>query len=141
MYNPRSGTVFLNQPVSVVVPGWPPLDSADTYEVERPGGRRVALYSASVFALPSGVDAGDLLRRFAGSPSYLQASARQVRAAGFDILPTGVNPDHFDVLLVDGRSPDQPLVSPAEVQRAARRLVEACEDMRSNRSYAGGTLG
>jgi len=117
------------------------LDSADIYEVERPDGRRVALYGVSVFARPAGGDTGELLRRFAASPFYLAATVPQVRAAGFDVLPTGTNPDHFDVLLVDGQSPDQPLLARAEVEAAARRLVEACGEMRPNPSYAGGVHG
>lgn len=38
------------------------LDSAEIYEVERPDGRRVALYGVSVFARPAGGDTGELLR-------------------------------------------------------------------------------
>ncbi|HUP69959.1 MAG TPA: hypothetical protein VM142_09100 [Acidimicrobiales bacterium] len=115
------------------------LDSADTYEVERPDGLRVLLYGVSVFALAPGADEGELLRRFASSPYYLEASARQVRAAGFEVMPTGANRAHFDVLLIDGQSASQPLLSMGEVHAAARRLVEACGDIRPNRSYAGGS--
>ncbi len=111
------------------------LDSADIYEVERPGGR-VALYGVSVFARPPGAGAGDLLRRFASSPFYLEATVSQLRTAGFEVLPTGTNPDHFDVLLVDGRSPTAPLIARVEVELAARRLVEACGEMHPNPSYA-----
>ena len=83
----------------------------------------------------------DLLRRFAGSPSYLEATVREVRSSGFDVVPTGANPDHFDLLLIDGRSPDQPLLSLAEVELAARRLVEVCGELHPNPSYAGGGHG
>lgn len=90
---------------------------------------------------PAGADVGELLRRFAASPFYLEATVRQVRAAGLDVLPTGANPDHFDVLLVDGRSPDQPLLPRAEVELAARQLVAACGEPHPNPSYAGGAHG
>lgn len=115
------------------------VNSADTYEVERPDGLRVLLYGVSVFGRTPGADAGELLRRFASSPYYLEASARQVRAAGFEVLPTGANRAHFDVLLIDGQSASQPLLSMGELHAAARRLVEACGDIRPNRSYAGGS--
>ncbi len=114
------------------------LDSADTYEVVRPDGRRVALYGVSVFARSPGVQPGELLRRFAASPFYLEASAGDIRFSGFDILPTGTNPDHFDLLLIDDRTPGQPLLTVAEIELAARRLVEICGEMRPNPSYAGG---
>lgn len=113
------------------------LDSADAYELHRPDGRRVVLYGVSVFGRPVGADPGELLRRFAGAPFYLEASVQQVRSAGFDVQPTGSNPNHFDVLLVDGQPPDRPLLSRAEVELAARRLVELCGEMRPNPSYAG----
>lgn len=117
------------------------LDSADTYEVERPDGRRVVLYGTSVFGRVPGVAPEDLLRRFAGSPSYLEATVREVRSSGFDVVPTGANPDHFDLLLIDGRSPDLPRLSLAEVELAARRLVEVCGELHPNPSYAGGGHG
>jgi hypothetical protein len=105
-------------------------------EVERPDGRRLALYGVSVFARQAGGDTGELLRRFAASHFYLATTVPQVRAAGFDVLPTGTNPDHFDVLLFDSQSPDQPMLARAEVEAAARRLVEACGEMRPSASYA-----
>lgn len=115
------------------------LDSADTYEVERVDGLRVLLYGVSVFARNPAADEGELLRRFASSPYYLEAAVGQVRAAGFEVLPTGANRSHFDVLLIDGQPSSQPLLSLGEVQAAARRLVEVCGDIRPNRSYAGGS--
>jgi len=66
---------------------------------------------------------------------------REVRSSGFDVVPTGANPDHFDLLLIDGRSPDLPLLSLAEVELAARRLVEVCGELHPNPSYAGGGHG
>jgi len=113
------------------------LDSADTYVVDRPDGDQVALYGVSVFGRPPGVAPADLLRRFAGSPFYLEASVREIRASGFDVLATGAKPDHFDVLIVSDRAPTEPLLTLAEIQGAARRLVELCGERRVNPSYAG----
>ncbi|MDP9420780.1 MAG: hypothetical protein M3P53_11660 [Actinomycetota bacterium] len=59
------------------------LESAAVYEVDRPDGRRVALYGVSVFARPFGGSPLDVSRRFASSPYYLEAAAGDVRAAGF----------------------------------------------------------
>jgi len=113
------------------------LDSADTYVVEGPDGQPVALYGVSVFIRPQGSAPAVLLRRFAGSPFYLEASVREIRASGFDLLATGAKPDHFDVLLVSDRIPTEPLLSLAEIEDAARRLVEACGELHPNPSYAG----
>lgn len=117
------------------------LDSADTYVVERPDGQQVPLYGVSVFGRSQGVAPADLLRRFAGSPFYLEASVREIRASGFTVLATGANPDHFDVLLVSDRGPTEPLLSLAEIEVAARRLLGVCGEMRVNPSYAGGSHG
>lgn len=117
------------------------LESAAVYEVERLGGGRVALYGVSVFARSRGASPVEVLRRFASSPYYLEATAGTVRAAGFDLLPTGANPDHFDVLLVDDRSTDDPLLPLTEVRAAAERLVAVCGDPRSNPAYPGGSHG
>lgn len=117
------------------------LESAAVYEVDRPGGERVALYGVSVFARPPGVPPVDVLRRFASSPYYLEASAGAVRSVGFDVLPTGASAAHFDVLLVDGCRPDEPLLSLAEVQAAAQRLVALCGEAQPNPAYPGGTHG
>lgn len=117
------------------------LESAEIYEVDRPIGGRVALYGVSVFALWPGRAPVDVLRRFASSPYHLQARAADVRAAGFDVLATGSNPDHFDVLLVDGRAPEELLLPLAPLVAAARRLVDACGELRPNPAYSGGSHG
>ncbi|MGQ0743611.1 MAG: hypothetical protein ACT4OS_04590 [Acidimicrobiales bacterium] len=113
------------------------MESAAVYEVEGPGGDRVALYGVSVFARQRGTSPIDVLRRFASSPYFFEAAVGAVRAAGFDVLPTGANPDHFDVLLVDGRLPDEPLLPLDEVRAAAGRLVVVCGDPRPNPAYPG----
>ncbi len=56
------------------------------------------------------------------------------------LLPTRANPDHFDVLLVDGL-PDEPLLPLAEVRMAAERLVETCGEPRPNPAYPGSSHG
>ncbi len=117
------------------------LESAAVYDVERPGGGRVALYGVSVFARPPGASPVEGLRRFASSPYYLEATAGAVRAAGFDVLPTGANLDHFDVLLVDDRSANDPLLPLTELRLAAERLVAVCGDPRPNPAYPGGSHG
>lgn len=117
------------------------LESAAVYEVERPGGERVALYGVSVFARPPGVFPVEVLRRFASSPYYLEATVGAVRAAGFDVLPTGASTDHFDVLLIDGCPPDDPLIPLAEVRAAAERLVAVCGEAQPNPAYPGGSHG
>lgn len=116
-------------------------ESAAVYDVEPPSGDPVALYGVSVFARPPGASPLEVLRRFASSPYYLEATAGAVRAAGFDVLPTGANPDHFDVLLVDGRGRDDPLLPLAEVRAAAERLVAVCGEPRPNPAYPGGSHG
>jgi hypothetical protein len=117
------------------------LESAAVYEVQRHGGERVALYGVSVFARLPGVPPVEVLRRFASSPYYLEATAGAVRAAGFDVLPTGASPDHFDVLLIDGRPPDEPLLPLIDVRAAAERLVAVCGEARRNPAYPGGSHG
>ncbi len=117
------------------------LESAAIYEVDGPGGARVALYGVSVFARPPGTSPVEVLRRFSSSAYYLEVSAGEVRAADLAMLATGVNPDHFDVLLVDGRRPDDPLLPLAELRAAAARLVAVCGDPRPNPAYAGGSHG
>jgi hypothetical protein len=72
------------------------LQSGRVYVVAE-GKRRVRLYGVSVFALRPGVPLIELLVRFDEAPSYLQATIGRLRAAGFDVLSTGVNRDHFDV--------------------------------------------
>lgn len=117
------------------------LESAAVYEVERPSGERVALYGVSVFARPHGMSSVEVLRRFASSAYYLEVTAGDVRAAGFDVLPTGANPDHFDVLLVGGRDPNDQLLPLAELRAAAERLVAVCGEAQPNPAYAGGSHG
>lgn len=110
--------------------------SAEAYVVERHDGRRELLYGISVYARRP--DAGaDLLRRFSASPCYFEVSVGLLTAAGFPVLPTGADPDHYDVQLVPGRLERDPADS-ALVTRAASRLVARAGDLQPNPFYAGG---
>jgi hypothetical protein len=60
-----------------------------------------------------------------------------VREAGFEVLPTGVNPDHYDVQLVGGQR-EEDLEPLAAIRGAAERLVAAAGDLKPNPAYSGG---
>jgi hypothetical protein len=85
-------------------------ESGATYVVDRGDGRREVLYGISVFACRAGREPPEVLSAFALSPHYLELTVGQIREAGFDLIATGTNPDHYDVQLVAGRfearSPD-----------------------------------
>lgn len=82
-----------------------------------------------------------MLRRFGGSPFYVEVSVGELRTAGFAVLATGSNTDHFDILLIEGRESREPLLPLSAVVDAAHRLLAASGEMRRNPSYAGGTDG
>ena len=101
------------------------------------GAEQVILHGVSVFAWRDGVDAAEVLRRVPFAPSCGAVTVGALRVAGFPVLPTGANPDHFDVQLVARRSPAD---GPADAERladAARRLLEVAGDLRPNPAYAG----
>jgi hypothetical protein len=53
------------------------------------------------------------------------------------VLPTGANPDHFDVQLVPGRDVES---GPADLDTligAAARLLDIAGDLQANPAYAG----
>ncbi len=112
--------------------------SASVYVVEQ-SGRRHLLYGASVFARRSGGDATDVLRRFPRAPMFVEAPVGTVRAAGFEVVPTGTDADHFDVQLIAGVAEPDVLPSEAELRAAATRLLDAAGELQPNPSYAGGT--
>ena len=100
------------------------LDSAGTYAVER-GGVREVLCGVSVFALGDSVDVAEVLARFPDAPRYLRLTVGALRSAGFEVLATGSNSDHFDIQLVSGvadMSPDQ-VPDPAMVRQAAETVA------------------
>jgi hypothetical protein len=79
------------------------LRSGRIYAVADSRGRRQVLFGISVFARRPGVALVQVLARFDAAPAYLEAVVGSLRDAGFDVLPTGVNPDHYDVQLVPGQ--------------------------------------
>ena len=110
--------------------------SASVYVFEQ-SGKWHLLYGVSVFAHRPGRDATDVLRRFPRAPMFVEAPVGAVRAAGFEVVPTGTDGDHFDVQLIAGvAEPDAP-PSEAEVRAAATRLLDAAGEWRPNPSYAG----
>lgn len=112
--------------------------SGRLYVLTDASGRREVLFGVSVFARRPGVAPIEVLARFDAAPAYLEASVRKLREAGFGVVPTGVNPDHYDIQLVGGQREDdlEPL---AAIRAAAERLVEAAGDLRPNPAYAGGS--
>ena len=111
--------------------------SSGLYVVEVEGLGLEVLYGSSFFARRPGISVETVLRRFPDAPCYLESSVGRLRAAGFNVLPTGTNADHFDVQLVAGRSPDVSPLLRAEVVAAARRLVAATSGLIGNPGYAG----
>lgn len=110
--------------------------SASVYVVEQ-SGKWCLLFGVSVFAHRLGRDATDVLRRFPRAPMFVEAPVGTVRAAGFEVVPTGTDADHFDVQLIAGvAEPDAP-PSEAEVRAAATRLLDTTGEWRPNPSYAG----
>jgi hypothetical protein len=63
--------------------------SGDTYAIELAEGGRQVLYGVSIFAIPQGRTAADVLERFATSSHYLAVTIGTLRAAGFAVIPTG----------------------------------------------------
>lgn len=113
--------------------------SSYQFVVEAVPGARELLYGVSVLARPPGVDVSAVIDRFSGAPAYIEATVGALRAAGFAVLPTGANLDHFDIQLVDGiREQDAP--SGTEILRhAAARVLAAGGPLRPNPAYSGGT--
>jgi hypothetical protein len=109
--------------------------SSEVYVVEHEDGFREVLYGVSVYARRPGADP-DVLQRFKAAPAYLAAPVGRLRAAGFPVLPTGTQPDQFDVQLVPGRG-ERDLVTDEAITAAARRLVNAAGDLHPNPFYAG----
>lgn len=97
--------------------------SAGQYMVETAPGSRGVLYGVSVFARGPGVDVATVVDRFIGAPTYVGVMVGALRAAGFEIYPTGSNVDHFDIQLIGGVGEGDPAASPAEVREAAGRVL------------------
>ena len=118
-------------------------ESGATYVVDRGGGRREMLYGISVFACRADREPAEVLSAFPLSPHHLELTVGQIREAGFEVIATGTNPDHYDVQLIPGRFEDeQPeAASPEELRGAVARLLWAAGDLRPNPAYAGGDPG
>ena len=114
------------------------VDSGATYVVIQPDGSRVVLYGISVFAQREGVAAEEVLRLFPRSPSFLGLSVGAIRTAGFEVLPTGSNPNHYDVQLLPGRIESvDPEGGREELRGAVLRLLLAAGELHPNPTYAG----
>ena len=59
--------------------------------------------------MPRGV-----LDRFRAAPMFVEAPVGAIRAAGFEVIPTGTGADHFDVQLIVGVTEADPLPSEAK---------------------------
>lgn len=117
-------------------------ESGATYVVDRGGGRREVLYGISVFACRAGREPEEILSAFPLSPHHLELTVGQIREAGFDVIATGTNPDHYDVQLVPGRfEGDHPETTAEELRGAVARLLWAAGDLKANPAYAGGDPG
>ena len=69
-----------------------------------------------------------MVERFITSPNYLAVTSGSLRSGGFAVIPTGTNPAHFDVQLVDGVADGQesPVAPDPELrERELRDLVSA----------------
>lgn len=113
--------------------------SARQYVVEAATGAREVLHGISVFARRPGVEVEAVVDRFPGAPAYFEVAIGALRAAGFEIYPTGTNEDHFDIQLISGVHPHDPSVSSGNVQEAAGRVLAVGGPLQPNPAYAGAT--
>ena len=100
-------------------------ESAATYVVITATGDAELLFGVSVFALRPGLDSAEVLERFPYAPTFVSATVGALRAAGFAVLPTGMNPEHFDVQLLPGCS-ESPASAEADVTRCRRSPARCC---------------
>jgi hypothetical protein len=112
-------------------------DSAATYVVLRPDGSREVLFGISVIGLRPGRSVADVLSRFRSAPGYLRATVGAFRHAGFELWPTGANPDHYDVQLLPGHFEGFPQPTVDELREAATRMLATAGDVVSNPDYPG----
>jgi hypothetical protein len=112
--------------------------SSERYVIEREDARRELLYGVSVFAHRDGQDLTDVLYRFPAAPMFVEAAVGVIRGAGFEVLPTGTDADHFDVQLISGVAEADAPPSEQDVRVAASRLLDAAAPIRPNPSYAVG---
>jgi len=112
------------------------LQSAAVYVVEE-GPVRYLLFGASVFAVPAGGTPLDVLSRFDAAPSYAEATVGALRVAGFRVIPTGGNSDHYDMQRLD-RVGENDNRAAAAVRMAAMRILAVAGPLRPNPAYSGG---
>lgn len=113
--------------------------SSRQYIVEVTPEDRELLYGVSVFARRPGVEVGTVIDRFTGAPAYMEVPVGMLRAAGFAVLPTGANVDHYDIQLVAGVHEDDPTPATGDLREAAARVLAAGSPLLPNPAYAGGT--
>ena len=81
---------------------------------------------------------GAVLRRFTQAPRYVAITVGDLRAAGFDVIPTGTNPDHYDVQLIAGRIERESVeATDEELRAAAAQFLWAAGPLTPNPAYAG----
>lgn len=110
-------------------------ESANVYVITI-GGRTELLHGVSVFAQRDGIGVNLVLERFAYAPRYCAARVGDLRRAGFEVLPTGANLDHFDVQLVPGRSVEDGPADPTALARAALLMIQVAGELLPNPAYA-----
>lgn len=111
------------------------LVSADSYVVVTNGQTEI-LFGISVFARPADPMAPQPMERFSRAPTFLEVPVGVIREAGFAVYPTGINPQHFDVQLVNGMDQKIALEScGAIVKQAAETLVRLAGPLRLNPFY------
>lgn len=111
--------------------------SGRVYAVLREDGSRTVLFGVSVFGRQSDAELLEILFRFPHALGFLEASVGQLRAAGFEVLPTGSHPRHFDIQLVGGVAEDAAQPSMADLRRAAYVILGVAGPTRANPAYAG----
>lgn len=113
--------------------------SARQYVVEAEPGSREVLYGVSVFARRPGVEVATIVDRFMGAAAYVEVPIGALRSAGFEVYPTGANPDHFDIQLIGGVSENDPAAPATELREAAARALAVAGPLKPKPAYAGGT--
>ena len=113
--------------------------SARLYVLEGEGGGRELLYGISVFAHGASQDPRGVLDRFRAAPMFVEAPVGAIRAAGFEVIPTGTGADHFDVQLIVGVTEADPPPSERDVRDAATRVLDVAGEMRPNPFYTDDT--
>jgi hypothetical protein len=103
--------------------------------LEGEGRGRELLYGISVFAHGAGQDPRGVLDRFRAAPMFVEAPVGAIRAAGFEVVPTGTGADHFDVQLIVGVTEADAPPSEREVREAATRVLDVAGEMRPNPFY------